>query len=481
MLFNTFQFATFFAAVVAVHFALPQKYRWVLLLLASYYFYMCWNPPYVLVIMLITGIDYAAARGMASTSNPTIRRNLLFVSLGSNLGLLFAFKYFNFAIATTSSVLASFRLFPALPYSELLLPIGLSFHTFQAISYTVEVYRRKVAPERHLGIYALYVAFFPQLVAGPIERPYNLLPQFRRATSFDPARVQDGLKLIAWGLFKKAVVADLISVVVNTVYANPRQFSGLPLIVATAFFSIQIYCDFSGYSDMAVGIARILGYNLTINFRQPYMASSITDFWHRWHISLSTWFRDYVYIPLGGNRTTLARWCFNIMLVFLASGLWHGANWTFLVWGALNGAFLILERAIVSVTSHLNKMTRWTGVGMPAWCGRLATMLAVTLAWVWFRAASVQDALYIYSHMLSIKPADLSTLWVLGLPRFEMGLACSMILVVLLVDYLQANTAFVQSSMWAWRPVRWATYAACTYAIVFFGVFERIQFIYFQF
>jgi alginate O-acetyltransferase complex protein AlgI len=358
MFFNSLEFVIFFPLVVFAYFALPYKWRWSLLLLASYYFYMCWRPEYIILIIASTLIDYFAGLRMGQV-NKKKRKKYLILSLCTNLGLLFAFKYFNFFNNSLQATFNQFNLFYNVPAFSVLLPVGISFYTFQTLSYSIDVYRGDREPERHLGIFALYVAFFPQLVAGPIERSTHLLPQFYEKHNVDYVRITNGLKLMTWGFFKKLVIADRLAIYVNQVYNAPGDFHGAHIWIATYFFAIQIFCDFSGYSDIAIGAAEIMGYRFMKNFRRPYLAQSIAEFWKRWHISLSTWFRDYLYIPLGGNRVGKWRWYYNLFVVFMVSGLWHGANWTFVVWGALHGLYLVF--AIVT-QSHRESFSRWIGL-----------------------------------------------------------------------------------------------------------------------
>ena len=342
MLFHSFAYFTFFPCVVALYFAIPPRHRWALLLAASYYFYAAWKPEYLLLIVASTLVDYLVGLGLGRHREPRVRRWLLAASLILNLGLLGVFKYADFfgqSLAGLARALGGGRNIPAL---NLLLPVGISFYTFQTLSYTIDVYRGEREPERHLGRFALYVSFFPQLVAGPIERSTHLLPELRAARPFDLDRVLSGLLLFAWGLFKKLVIADRAAAFVDAVYADPERFQGPTIIVATYLFAFQIYADFSGYSDMAVGSARVMGIELMENFDRPYAARSITDFWRRWHISLSTWFRDYLYIPLGGNRVVPRRRLFNVLVVFVLSGLWHGASWTFVAWKAYHSVLFAL-------------------------------------------------------------------------------------------------------------------------------------------
>jgi len=356
----------------------------------------------------------------------------------------------------------------------------LSFHTFQSLSYVVEVYRGKQRAEPGFMTYATYVMFFPQLVAGPIERPQNLLHQFSEKHEFDHARITAGLKRMAWGFFKKLVVADRLALYVNDVYAAPRNFSGLQLTLATLFFAYQIYCDFSGYTDIALGAAQVLGFKLMENFRTPYYSLSIGEFWHRWHISLSTWFRDYVYIPLGGSRSGLRRWLLAVMITFTISGLWHGANWTYVVWGALNGVYLLLGVATKNIRDRM-----FAAIGLPVGSlPRRAIMLATTFgltcaAWVVFRAKNLTDASYVLTHF-----ASGWNLHQIGTEQFllrQMPIALAAIL-VLEVGQLWPGK-FPVPSIVGRLPLapRWALYASFVMAVLMFGVYRNTQFIYFQF
>ena len=330
MLFNSFEFAIFFPLVVALYYLLPQPQRLPFLLLASCVFYMAFIPVYILILFVTITIDYLAGIYI-ERSQGSIRKIWLVASIVSTCAVLFVFKYFNFFTGSFVGLANLFGWHLPEVVAHIILPIGLSFHTFQSLSYVVEVYRGKQRAETHFITYSTYVMFFPQLVAGPIERPQNLLHQFYEHHDFDYDRITGGLKRMAWGFYKKLVVADRLALYVNDVYANPRNFNGLQLSLATVFFAYQIYCDFSGYSDIALGSAQVLGFKLMENFRTPYYSLSVGEFWHRWHISLSTWFRDYVYIPLGGSRCSLGRWLLAIMVTFAISGLWHGANWTYVV------------------------------------------------------------------------------------------------------------------------------------------------------
>lgn len=488
MLFNSTQYAIFFPLAVAAYFATPHRFRWGLLLLASYYFYMCWKPGYAVLIIASTLIDYVAALLMESASTQRARKRYLVLSLCSNLGMLFFFKYYNFFNDSLRWVTGHLDIGLSFPVTHFLLPVGLSFYTFQSLTYTIGVYRGEIKAQRHLGIFAAYVCFFPQLVAGPIERAKNLLPQFFEKHDFDYDNAADGLKLILWGLFKKSVIADCVAQLVDQVYNNPSQFQGFSLTVATIFFAIQIYCDFSGYSDMAIGSAQMLGFRLMENFRQPYLATSITDFWRRWHISLSTWFRDYVYIPLGGNRTTIPRWYLNILAVFAVSGLWHGANWKFLIWGVLHGTYMIIGQVLQPVRTRCIAALRLSS--FPALHHAfqiLFTFALTTFAWIFFRANSTSDAFYIVGHLTTgwevlFDPRRLTeTLSSLGLPRDEFRTSMLMIAVLLCGQILQSRTRFL--SMLARRPLflRWTAYSALLWSIFLFGIFRHKEFIYFTF
>lgn len=335
MLFNSLPFMVFLPIVFALYWLLPHKYRWILLLLSSYYFYMSWNAKYIILILFTTGVSYGAALLLEREKVSARRKAVLLLSAVCCLGMLFFFKYFNFFSESVASVLNRFAI-PINPIAlKIVLPVGISFYSFQTLSYVIDVYRGNVRAERHFGIYAAFISFFPQLVAGPIERTGNLLPQIKKKQVFCYDTAVYGLKRMLWGFFKKMVIADNLAQYVDMVFAEPSGFQRTDILIAVFFFTIQIYCDFSGYSDIAVGTAKLLGINLVSNFKSPYFSTSVREFWKRWHISLSTWFRDYVYIPLGGSRCGRARQILNLLITFTVSGLWHGANWTFLVWGGV--------------------------------------------------------------------------------------------------------------------------------------------------
>lgn len=479
MLFNSIQFLIFFPVVVAAYFALNPRYRWLLLLGASYYFYMSWKAEYIILIIISTMIDYYAGLHMGKAAGKTGRKKYLLLSIVSNLGILFGFKYFNFFNESARTLFNQFNIFYNVPAFEMLLPVGISFYTFQTLSYSIDVYRGDKEPETHLGIFALYVSFFPQLVAGPIERATTFLPQFYRVHQFDYQRVTDGLKLMAWGFFKKLVIADRVAVVVNTVYNNPTEYSGIPLLIATYFFAFQIYCDFSGYSDIAIGAARVMGFDLMENFKQPYFSKSVAEFWRRWHISLSTWFRDYLYIPLGGNRVGPWHWYGNLLIVFLVSGLWHGANWTFVIWGALHGFYILCSIWLAGLRAKVGGVLGNGPFGrLQKHIQVLGTFHLVTFAWIFFRANSVQDAFYIVSRLFDFR---LQT-------SFDIGLGISDLIIAVIAIWLMEFVHLIQREgsvrqIVAARPiwVRWPVYYALVLIILMFGKFGVKEFIYFQF
>lgn len=479
MLFNSIHFAYFFVIVTSLFFLLPHRYRWLLLLLTSCYFYMAFIPIYILILLFTIVVDYVAGVSIEAATDNKRKKFLLVASIIANVGVLALFKYFNFFNENFAALATALGLTYPIQELSIILPIGLSFHTFQSLSYTIEVYRGHQKAERHFGIFALYVMFYPQLVAGPIERPQNVLHQFHEVQRFDYHRFASGLRLIAWGLFKKMVIADQLAIFVNQVYSAPTAYTGLPLILATYAFAIEIYCDFSGYSDIAVGCARVMGFRLMENFRQPYLATSISDFWRRWHISLSTWFRDYLYIPLGGNRVSTGQWAFNTMVVFMVSGLWHGANWTFIIWGALHGIYMILWT--VATPPVERRLTAWKLDRIPGLLpalGLFITFNLVSVAWIFFRAQSFADGWYILTHLFAGFSLTVN---------YSIGIGATTALVVLLSIALMElyewlrNRGKITFALWPWWS-RWACYYALVLLILLFGALHsHAQFIYFQF
>ena len=484
MLFNSVDFLIFFPIVVGLHFVLRHRFRWPLLLVASCVFYMSFVPAYILILLATISIDYFAAIYL-DRSRGARRKLILYGAVILNFGVLFVFKYFNFF--NENLWLAAQSL--SLPYSkftlEVILPIGLSFHTFQSVSYLIDVHRGTQPVERHPGMLALYVMFFPQLVAGPIERPQNLLPQLKAERHFNFDESLAGLKLMLWGFFKKLVVADRLALYVDPIYNQPENFGGGPLVLATYLFAFQIYCDFSGYSDIAIGAARVFGVRLMDNFRTPYFSRSIGEFWRRWHISLSTWFRDYVYIPLGGSRSSRWRVPVNLMIVFLVSGLWHGASWNFVIWGGIHGAVLVLERLfrgfiwpssdVPADSSRLRKF----GAGLVSTVQIVLVFHTVVFAWIFFRAETFADALYVIQNLGAADRQPFETYI-----QYDAAGKAGVVAVVLLLffEWLRAR-AWTPETLEKIRRYRlhYAFYAGLAVCILLMGVFDGESFIYFQF
>lgn len=488
MLFNSIEFLVFFPIVALVYFSMPYARRWALLLVASYIFYAAWNPLYLLLIFVSTLVDYVAALKMGQTSKQSQKRLWLALSLCVNLGLLFSFKYVNFAGEVLRELLGLGGLDIQIPYADVLLPVGISFYTFQTLSYTIEVYRGNQEPEKSLGRFALYVSFFPQLVAGPIERPKNLLPQLKCQFDFDYDGIVAGLRLILWGMFKKVVIADRLAVVVNAVYLEPERYPGSILVLATIFFAFQIYCDFSGYTDIARGCARVFGIDLMKNFNRPYFATSIADFWRRWHISLSTWFRDYVYLPLGGSKGTTAKWILALVATFGLSGLWHGANWTFIVWGLLHVTYYGIGKASLGVREKLS--ARIGLASIPRVHHGIQILLTLTLVcfgWIFFRADSMGSAWYIVTHLgdrffdfsLNGGFREIVASWDISIRAFQLNIA---LIVFLLMAERYSGKISVSDRIGAWSTfLRWSAYVALCMSIMNLGVTNEIPFVYFQF
>jgi D-alanyl-lipoteichoic acid acyltransferase DltB (MBOAT superfamily) len=469
MVFNSLQFLVFFGIVTSAYFLLAHKYRWALLLLASCYFYMAFVPIYLGILGLTIVIDYFAGIYLERFQGSS-KKIFLGFSLLANIGVLAIFKYYYF-FTDNLNFLANYFAVPVhLPVLNILLPIGLSFHTFQAMSYTIEVYRGNQKAERNFGIYSLYVMFYPQLVAGPIERPQNLIHQFYEKHVWDSARVKSGLLQMMQGFFKKVVIADRLAMVVDPAYANLSNQSPLNLVIASIFYSFQIYCDFSGYSDIAIGASKVMGFKLMNNFNAPYTATSIPDFWRRWHISLSTWFKDYVYFSLGGNRVSVPRWYINIMIVFILSGFWHGASWNFVIWGALHGLFqlmgLTLNRIFPSLAADQRKSI--TGI----WMYRLFTFILVTLAWVFFRIPKFGD-IQIYFRQLAF--GSISDPISLALNANELVFSVLLIIGLYVFDFKRDKLRLDSVKLF------WPIMIVMAFLIYFFGVFNLKQFIYFQF
>ncbi len=503
MLFNSWQFVLFFPIVTLLYFVLPFRFRTILLLLAGAVFYMVFIPRYIFILITLIIIDYFAGILIAK-SKKTKRGLFLTISLISNLGFLGFFKYFNFFSANLNALFNWLGVGYATPLLEIILPIGLSFHTFQAMAYTIEVYRGKIKPEKKILTYALYVVFYPQLVAGPIERPQNLLPQIKVRHSFNYDNAVSGLRLMAWGLFKKMFIADRLAVAVNYIYNQPTLFHGPVLFMATFYFAVQIYCDFSAYSDIAIGAARVMGIKLMVNFRHPYLAKDIGDFWQRWHISLSSWFRDYVYIPIGGSRYGINRFIIAILAVFLLSGLWHGANWTFIIWGALHASYYLLGRFISRPMVLLENILSGLGLKIFSAIKILTTFVIVTYAWIFFRANNLFDARYIaldifrgwggyFRYFWESLPLVLSgqanklllyQLYLplkMDMPELEFMMLVIGLLILLVFEYLDRRDNFWERFSRLPLTARWFVYIVIVLLIINFGAMKPSKFIYFQF
>lgn len=497
MLFNSFAFLVFFPTVFILYFSIPHKYRTLLLLVASCVFYMWLVPWYILILFFLIGVDYAMGLLIDRQVDRRQRKRLLWVSIAATCSVLVVFKYYGFLNELSSQFLSVFGLEYAAKGLGLALPIGLSFHTFQSLSYVIEVYKGRQPAEKSLATYAAYVLFFPQLVAGPIERPQNLIHQFKEEHRIDPQRISSGLRLMLWGLFKKVVVADRLALAVNLSFDDPAGRSGLALALAAAFFAIQIYLDFSGYSDIARGSARCLGFDLVVNFRRPFFATSIADFWRRWHISLTAWFKDYVYVPLGGNRGGTLRTHFNTIFTFFLSGLWHGAGIHFVVWGTLNGILISLQRAYEG-SGRAARLPASLAFKVPSLLKRLAVFAAISITLIFFRASSLSEAMLVLWRIPRRLGADVAgalgeffgggsvSYWLFGSSDIGLGIIPILIVAVFAVEYVQEYPDAMLSRMVRFRfvtsrPFRWSVYYVLIFAILFLGVYERAPFIYFQF
>lgn len=482
MLFNSLQFVFFFIVVSLLYYTLRHRGRIWLLLLASCYFYMAFKPVYILILLFTILVDYFAGIWIAQAEGKR-RKWILALSLITNVGFLAIFKYFNFINQNLNIVFGFFGMENPIPNYPLELPIGLSFHTFQAMSYTIEVYRKNQKPEKDFIIYSLYVMFYPQLVAGPIERPQNLLWQFHTYFKYNFENIKAGLMRIAWGLFMKVVIADRLAMVVDYSYNDPANHNGLTLLLATFFFTFQIYCDFAGYSSIAIGCARIMGYKLMENFDAPYFSKSISEFWRRWHISLSTWFKDYLYIPLGGNRVGEWRLYLNYFLVFTISGLWHGAAWTFVIWGALHGMYLIAAMVVKKYLTFRSqeqgakkaeKLPKRYSIQLTAkkYFDIIFTFVLVMFTWIFFRAHGLSNAKIVIRKITEFQFSD-----VIATPfSFNEMLFCWILIFVLVLKDKYARIISTENT-----PLFYIRFIGLLTLCYFFGIFTSNQFIYFQF
>lgn len=477
MLFNSLSFIASFAVLAFAYYALPHRARWILLCLASLGFYATFNPGYVALLLALTAATYAAGLRIGQADAGRRSTAIFCAAVAVVLGTLFIVKYFDFVVGSIEAAgraLGSGSM--ALPRMNLVNVAGLSFYSFSCVSYLADVRSGKMAPERHFGYFTLYVAFFPKLLAGPIERARPFLTRLRQPVIFNDAQVTLGLQQFLWGLFKKVVIADRLATFVDAAYRQPT-FAPLPdLLIATYFFAFQLYCDFSGYSDMAIGASRVLGFDLMENFRRPYLALSVRDFWtQRWHLSLTSWFRDYVYIPLGGNRVSRVHQALNIMAVFLLSGLWHGANWTFVVWGGLNGLYQTISLFTTSLRGRVTAAVR-----VPSILRALVTFHLILITWVFFRAASLSDAVTIFTRLWQ-GAARLPALVIARLSASEIQVSLALILLLLGVEVVDEKRSIWSRLDAAPLPLRWASYYALIFALVTLGVWNFKQFVYMQF
>lgn len=497
MVFNSIDFLIFFPIVVLVYYMVPHKARHICLLVASYYFYMCWNAKYALLLLTSTGltylcglcIDYFDQRTSEKVKIKGKRISLLGCII-INLGILFVFKYFNFFNEAISQMLniLGIKIIPM--QSNLLLPVGISFYTFQALSYTIDLYRKDIYVEKNFLKYALFVSFFPQLVAGPIERSKNLLVQLGKKVTITTNEIMEGILLMLWGFFLKIVIAERIAVVVDTVYGDIERYGGYYLIVATVLFAIQIYCDFAGYSIIAMGTAKILGINLMENFDAPYLSKSVAIFWRNWHISLSSWFKDYVYIPLGGGRKGKCRKYINKMIVFLVSGLWHGASWTYIIWGGLNGLYQIIGEVLMPVRDKICKKLCVNRKLFGTRCIQIiVTFCLIDFAWIFFRAETLQEAFEVIKSIITVKNIGIlfdGSLYELGLERFDFEIMVVAIGVLMICDCYKRKEIVIRKKILeqdVW--FRWLLIVGSFWIILMLGLYgteyDVGQFIYFQF
>lgn len=492
MLFNSLDFLIFFPIVVLIYIVIPSKLRQIWLLVASYYFYMSWNPKYALLIFFSTFATWICGIAQEKARNKTGKKLAIAVCFIANLGILFYFKYLNFGIETLNSIFGT-----DISRFSIILPVGISFYTFQALGYTIDCYRNDIKAEHNFIRYALFISFFPQLVAGPIERSGNMIhqikevPQWSRKKIIDAERIRNGLILMIWGLFMKTVIADRISILVDNVFDRYYIYGSVALIMAAVGFGIQIYCDFGSYSIIAVGAAKVMGFNLMENFNAPYFATSVTQFWRRWHISLSSWFRDYVYIPLGGNRKGKARKNLNLLITFTVSGLWHGADWTFVFWGFLHGVYLVFENMLRPLSRKIKAAcnVRIDSAGYKI-CKAAITFIFVDFAWIFFRADSMSQALGFISRILTQPDwwvLSETTIYGYGLSINEMNILILSCLVLLAVDIIRVRK---NQMLDEWLSTQWSGFRMIftimiLIMVIVFGVygpgFDSKQFIYFQF
>lgn len=497
MLFNSIDFLIFFPIVALIYFLIPQRVRYLWLLAASYYFYMSWDSQYALLIATSTVITWATGlllENVKNNNNASFQKKIILIfCLLINLGILFFFKYYNFALSNIRTVFHYLGISVQVPTFDVMLPVGISFYTFQAIGYIIDVYRGEMKAEHNLLRYALFISFFPQLVAGPIERSKNLMHQIYEIHSFNPQKVRDGLLLMIWGFFEKLVLADRIAILVTAVYEDYNAYTGAQIAVATILFAFQIYCDFAGYSDIAIGAARVMGFELMKNFKSPYFATTVSAFWRNWHISLTSWFRDYVYIPLGGNRCSKWKWCRNLLITFSVSGLWHGASWSFVIWGGVNGLYQIIGKLTKPYRLMLQRC-----LGIQTDCAsykvfqRLITFTLVDFAWLFFRASSFRIAVELLLHSIRqpdlfslIDPNTLMGISTINMPEKDFYVMLLGLIILLLVDYFRPKVDLKAILDRQNIVFRYIVYYALIFTVLIWGVYgpeyDASMFIYFQF
>ena len=493
--FTSVQFLIFFPIVTVLYFTITQKYRWIWLLITSYYFYMSWNPQYAVIMAVSTIITYLSGLLIDKANEISYERKSLqlkklwvFLSFFINLLILFFFKYFIFFTYTIARIFSYVHISIQLPTYDVLIPLGISFYTFQALSYTMDVYRKDVKAEKNLGRYALFVSFFPQLVSGPIEKSKNLLHQFNEYHTFDYARVKNGLLLMLWGFLKKIVISDRLGQLVNTVYNSPNNYKGFEIIIATVFYAFQIYCDFSAYTDIARGSAEVLGFRLSRNFERPYFSRSVKEFWRRWHMSLTGWFKDYLYIPLGGNRCSKIRNYINIMVVFVVSGLWHGAATNYIIWGTLHGMYLVLGDMLKPIKSKIIKALKLNKNSFNYKLVQvLATFIMVDFAWIFFRAGTFTIAITLIKNMFYFNPWVFfdGSIFKLGLDSKDFLMALLCLGIVVIGDLTQRSRSLRRELSNQTMVIRWSVYFTAIVIIFIFGIYgpgyNHQQFIYSQF
>ncbi len=483
MLFNSLEYLIFLPVVVALYFAIPVNWRWLLLLIASYIFYMCWKAEYAILILFTTLVDYFVALKMGREPSVKKKKRWLVMSILVNLGMLAGFKYLNFFSESVNALMQITNSGYSFPLYHILLPVGISFYIFQSLSYTIDVYRGIQKPETHFGKFALYVSFFPQLVAGPIERSTSLLPQINAPRPFSQQNLISGLKLMLWGFFKKLVIADRLGMFVSLVEENPTEYHGLPVVLATGLFAFQLYTDFSGYTDIARGSARLLGYELMINFNRPLIATSLRDFWNRWHISLTTWFRDYLLyaLPYIRNKKIIQSKVYrNLILTFLLMGLWHGAAWTYVLFGLFHGLMLVVESMAEKPLSRAGIsgfLSRYPGFA--ATLGNLYMFTMLFFSLFLFRANSLNDSVLLLSNAFNFTNSAAYAGEILK--NLEVMFGLLMIVVLLVAEHIHAKHNLIELISKRPLPVRWSLYIGFVFFVVLFGVLHQEKFIYFQF